>query len=29
MDWIHILAVVVLVVIGVVIYRNKRNGQDE
>lgn len=29
MDWMHILAVVVLVVIGVVIYRNKRGGQDE
>ena len=29
MDWMHILAVIVLVVIGVVIYRNKRGGQDE
>ena len=29
MDWMHILAVVVLVIIGVVIYRNKRSGQDD
>lgn len=29
MDWMHILAVVVLVILGVVIYRNKRGGQDE
>ena len=24
MDWMHILAVVVLIVIGIVIYRNKK-----
>jgi hypothetical protein len=29
MDWMHILAVVVLVILGIVIYRNKRGGQDE
>ena len=29
MDWMHILAVVVLVIIGIVIYRNKRGGQGE
>ena len=26
MDWLHIVAVVALIVIGVVIYINKRNG---
>jgi len=26
MDWLHIIAVIALVVIGVVIYFNKRNG---
>jgi len=26
MDWLHITAVVILVILGVVIYRNKRNG---
>jgi len=26
MDWLHITAVVILIVLGVVIYRNKRNG---
>jgi hypothetical protein len=26
MDWLHIIAVVALVVIGVVIYINKKNG---
>lgn len=29
MDWMHILAVVVLVIIGIVIYRNKRGGLGE
>jgi len=29
MDWMHILAVVVLVILGIVIYRNKRGGQAE
>jgi len=27
MDWIHIVAVVALIVIGVVIYVNKRNAE--
>jgi hypothetical protein len=26
MDWLHIIAVVALIVIGVVIYVNKKNG---
>jgi len=26
MDWMHIAAVALLVILGVVIYKNKRNG---
>lgn len=26
MDWIHIIAVVLIIVIGAAIYRNKKNG---
>lgn len=29
MDWMHILAVVVLVILGIVIYRNKKGGNEE
>ena len=28
MDWLHIVTVIVLVIIGVIIYRNKRNGDS-
>jgi len=27
MDWLHIAAVVVLVILGIIIYRNKRQEQ--